>query len=122
MSDILAYTNGLCRQLELRDRLAAGAVTITASVGIGGVNRDPDVRKIQQALNDIPASEGRATPILVVDGACGPLTKDAIQQFQLKHFGWKGADGRVDTDGQTIAKLNELRASRLPALQGVEMR
>ena len=85
-----------------------GGVRITASVGIGGANLSADVRTIQQALNDVPANQGQPIPLLVVDGMCGPKTKNAIQQFQLKHFGWPGADGRVDPDKQTIAKLNEL--------------
>lgn len=38
----------------------------------------------------------------------GPKTNGAIQSFQLKHFGWSGADGRVDPGRQTLAKLNEL--------------
>jgi hypothetical protein len=42
-----------------------------------------------------------------VDGKCGTKTKKAIQLFQLHHFGWSGADGRVDPGQQTLAKLNE---------------
>jgi hypothetical protein len=72
---------------------------------------------IQRALNDVPPDQGQPAPLLVVDGICGPKTKNAIQKFQLKHFGWKGADGRVDPDHQTIAKLNELAggSNALPA-------
>ena len=33
-------------------------VTITASVGLNGTNRDADVVAIQKALNDIPPSAG----------------------------------------------------------------
>jgi hypothetical protein len=57
----------------------------------------------------------------MVDGRCGQKTMKAIQTFQLKHFGWKGADGRVDPDKQTIAKLNELAggSSASPAHLGV---
>jgi peptidoglycan hydrolase-like protein with peptidoglycan-binding domain len=81
---------------------------ISASVGRGGVNRSNDVRIIQAALNKIsPKSGGPAKP-LAEDGICGPKTIEAIQKFQLHHFGWQGADGRVDPDGPTLAKLNQL--------------
>jgi len=44
---------------------------------------------------------------LAVDGICGRKTIRAIQTFQLHHFGWRGADGRVDPYGPTLAKLDE---------------
>jgi hypothetical protein len=44
---------------------------------------------------------------------CGPKTIDAIQKFQLFHFGWNGADGRVDPDGQTLRKLNQFENGRI---------
>jgi hypothetical protein len=44
---------------------------------------------------------------LVVDGICGSKTKKAIHEFQLKHFGWKGADGRVDPGKQSFQKLKD---------------
>ncbi len=52
--------------------------------------------------------KGGPAPKLDVDGLVGPKTIGAIQKFQLHHFGFKGADGRVDPDGATLAKLNEL--------------
>lgn len=97
-----------CRPLHFENGYSAGSIVIGASVGIKGVNQTEDVRTIQQALNDVPESEGRPLPLLVTDGICGNKTKDAIQKFQLKHFGWKLADGRVDPYRQTIAKLNQL--------------
>src|SRR5687767_11994365 len=110
--------DGVCRPLDLSGGGGGGGViAISASVGINGVNRPNDVATIQSALNDVPADQGRPAPPLKVDGICGPKTKNGIQSFQLKHFGWKGADGRVDPDQQTIAKLNELSggSSALPA-------
>lgn len=78
---------------------------LSASVGRRGVNREPDVRRVQQLLNNVvPESGGPRTP-LVVDGKAGHNTTDAIQQFQLHHFGWSIADGRVDPDGNTFQKL-----------------
>jgi len=82
-------------------------VTLVASVGNHGTNREDDTRKIQRALNEVPADQGRAVPLLVVDGKCGAKTIKAIQMYQLKHFGWGGADGLVEPNKRTIAKLNE---------------
>ncbi|HKC50593.1 MAG TPA: hypothetical protein VKF60_07350 [Myxococcota bacterium] len=58
-------------------------------------------------LNEVPVAQGGPLPKLEVDGLCGPQTIDKIQKFQLAHFGWSGADGRVDPGGPTHAKLNE---------------
>jgi hypothetical protein len=80
---------------------------LTASVGIRGVNRSWDVLFVQDALNNVPTSQGGPTPALVLDGLCGPKTKAAIQQFQLHHFGWRGADGLVEVGKQTHEKLNQ---------------
>lgn len=83
--------------------------TLSASVGAkGGVNRNNDVITVQELLNGVSPDQGGPTPPLAVDGLCGPLTKKAIQSFQLQQFGWSGADGRVDPGHQTIARLNEL--------------
>jgi hypothetical protein len=87
-------------------------VVISAPVGIGhkAKNLSPDVTSIQRALDLIHPKDGGALPTLVIDGICGPKTKAAIQKFQLKHFGWKGADGLIEPDKQTLHKLNELLA------------
>jgi hypothetical protein len=82
-------------------------ITLIASVGNRGENQDDDTRKIQRALNEVPPDKGRATPLLTVDGKCGPKTIKAIQNYQLKHFGWSGADGLVEPQKRTVAKLNE---------------
>ncbi|MCA9137547.1 MAG: hypothetical protein KDB00_12335 [Planctomycetales bacterium] len=84
------------------------AKMISQSVGTGGYNKYEDVLTVQELINDVPADEGRPVKPLKEDGLCGPKTKDAIGRFQLKHFGWSGADSRVDPGGQTINKLNEL--------------
>lgn len=84
--------------------------TISASVGIRGRNIAPDVKTIQELLNGVVPADGGPQPLLKVDGLCGPKTQKAIQEFQLRHFGWSGADGRVDPNGQTLAKLNEFHA------------
>jgi hypothetical protein len=82
--------------------------SISASVGrMGGKNVPDDVITVQQLLNQVPIAQGGVPKPLDVDGLCGPKTIDAIQKFQLHHYGWKGADGRVDPGGPTLAKLNE---------------
>lgn len=80
---------------------------ISASVGINGINHADDVVTVQKLLNNVPEMNGGPKVKLKIDGICGPKTKSAIQAFQLKHFGWSGADGRVDPGKQTLAKLNE---------------
>jgi len=87
------------------------ARSITASVGRGGMNRPSDVKTIQDLLNRVGPMDGGPMTTLKVDGLCGPMTTAAIQRFQLKHFGTRGADGRVDPNGQTLRKLNEFDVS-----------
>lgn len=87
------------------------ATTIEDSVGIHGRNLPDDVVAVQTHLNRIVPVQGGPTVKLDPDGKAGPKTNHAIQMFQLEHFGWKGADGRVDPNGPTLAKLNELTRS-----------
>ena len=90
-------------------RRIEGDVVITASVGRGGANKANDVSAIQYGLDQVPPVDGGPSTPLKIDGICGPKTTAAIQNFQLKHFGWPGADGRIDPGKQTIKKLNEKR-------------
>ncbi len=83
------------------------ARTISRTVGRSAANQYDDVVTVQELLNQVPAGEGDPQPKLKVDGLCGSKTNTAIQKFQLHHFGWSGADGRVNPGHQTIAKLNE---------------
>jgi hypothetical protein len=114
MADVLALCeNKECLRMRPGDGdagggTAAGPVVITASVGYGGVNRIDDVRSIQNALNSITPGEGGASPKLVPSGVCDQKTKDAIQKFQIHHFGWSKADGRVDPGYRTHKRLNLL--------------
>lgn len=81
---------------------------INGAVGwSGAVNTPQDVLTVQQLLNQVPPNQGAPAVQLAEDAICGPKTITAIQHFQLKHFGYQGADGRVDPEGQTLAKLNE---------------
>ncbi len=86
-----------------------GAIVITKSVGMGGSNIYDDVFNIQYGLDQVAPIDGGPSPQLVIDGLCGPKTIGAIREFQKKHFGYAGCDGRIDPGKQTLAKLNEKR-------------
>lgn len=60
---------------------------------------------VQKLLNRVPCESGGPIPQLKIDGKCGTKTKEAIQKFQLHHFGWHGADGRVDPNKRTHREL-----------------
>jgi hypothetical protein len=110
---VVKATNGHCFKTTIEGigsdtPITTGPVMIRASVGSKGANRNDDVTTIQDALNRVPASDGGATPPLDVDGLCWQKTIKAIQTFQLKHFGWSGADGLVEPGRQTNAKLNDI--------------
>ncbi len=90
-------------------RRPEGDIVITGSVGSGGVNKSEDVWNIQYGLDQVPPIDGGPNPPLKIDGLCGPKTIGAIRDFQVKHFGWGGCDGRIDPGRQTLAKLNEKR-------------
>ena len=92
------------------------SVTLSASVGQGGVNRYADVVQVQQRLRDLNyRSKGGGT--IVVDGAIGPATISAIKLYQasIDPTGEGDPDlkdGRVDVGGATNQWLN---ASNGPA-------
>lgn len=68
--------NGEAQRLAYLSRakaIWAPQATATAAV--------PTPRELQQALNDV----GAAVPPLAVDGAIGPLTAEAVRQFQTSH-------------------------------------
>jgi hypothetical protein len=87
------------------------ADTISASVGAGGVNTQPDVKIIQTLLNQIPAAAGGPDPDLVVDGLIGNKTITAIKNFQTRHG--LVVDGRVDPGQATLARLNSLQVEKI---------
>jgi peptidoglycan hydrolase-like protein with peptidoglycan-binding domain len=80
-------------------------VTITASVGTGGLNRKDDVLAIQVALNKISPIAGGPTPALKEDGFIGPKTIAAILNFQKSNLGLI-ADGKIDAHGATLNRIN----------------
>ncbi len=90
-------------------------VVIKDKVGILCTNRFEDVLTIQDALNRVSVGQGRAVPPLTPNGICDKRTTDAIQKFQLKQFGWPGADGKIFPGGQTITRINQLLPDPVPA-------
>lgn len=111
------YANGRCGKLSSGKAKAGGAahagtgsgpVSLRFSVGRNGRNDKADVTAVQDALKRIGPAQGGQPLTFSVDGQCGAQTITAIQQFQLKHFGWSGADGLVEVGRQTHQKLNQL--------------
>lgn len=92
------------------------AIKITNLVGPKpqGVNFPEDVLKVKNSLNQISAVNGgllEALPNLKLDETSGIFDQklfEAIQRFQIRHFGWAGADGKIYPNGTTIGKINEL--------------
>lgn len=87
-------------------------IGITASVGQFGANRSADVKLVQGLLNLIPQHLGGPLVPLVIDGLAGPKTIGAITRFQQMNFGL--ADGRIDPNQKTLAKLNALVPGSAP--------
>ena len=78
--------------------------SISASVGLGGVNWKTDVRKVQRLLNRFrPHGE----MLLKADGLAGHRTSVAIQHFQHVRVASIHPDGRVDAAGPTLKALSE---------------
>jgi len=83
------------------------AKSINGAVGkMGSPNMSPDVRTVQQMLNNVPSSEGGPDSNIIVDGRCGPALIGFIQDFQAEQFDRVVEDGKVHPGGQTITRLN----------------
>lgn len=109
--------DGSCK-IEFKTETSSGTVVSTGnrptdveikeSVGQLGRNNFEDVYKIQYALNKVPPIDGGPPSPIAIDGKCGQQIIKTIQNFQLKHFGWSGADGKIDPNKQTHQKLKEI--------------
>jgi hypothetical protein len=86
--------------------------SIQLPVGPHCTNKAADVSVIQQLLNDAlerePRFQSSGIKKLVVDGKCGPLTRNAIQAYQVRVLGWsdKAVDGVVQPGCKTWKSLN----------------
>ena len=103
--------HGSCREFRLSPPgSTSGPVAVDAPVGTGprARNRPDDVKTIQDALNRVTVKgvAGGAMPFLAVDGLCGPKTNAAVVTFQKAQVGI--ADGLVEPNKKTVAKLNEI--------------
>jgi hypothetical protein len=89
----------------------ANDVHISASVGRNGVNQRDDVSTVQKLINDhlqlvndhLPNS--KSLHALDVDGVCGPLTIEGIEDVQSAFLRMIPPDGRVDPGGDTFRFL-----------------
>ncbi|MCC7306432.1 MAG: hypothetical protein IT173_02605 [Acidobacteria bacterium] len=91
---------------------------ISISNKVGPIGQYPnlpgDVKTIANGLNRISVADGGvkgAPPDKQLDESTGIMSEKlltAIQTFQLKQFGWPGADRRVFPGGETIGRMNQL--------------
>jgi hypothetical protein len=101
---VRANTGSACVMCQFEGDVSAWK--IKGSVGVGGANRKEDVTTIQRLLNLISPDDGGPVPPLAEDGLCGPKTNAAILAFQ--QFWSTASDSRVDPNGPTLAKMNEV--------------
>jgi hypothetical protein len=76
---------------------------IAASVGRGGINRQDDVRIVQNLLNK-NRSFGQSP--ITVNGLANAETIAAIEDFQRRALKLTNPDGRVDPNGNTLKALD----------------
>jgi hypothetical protein len=91
-------------------------ITMSGSVGQGGINKPADVKIVQTLLNAVGAPFGSP---LAVDGRIGSKTITAISKFQRGTMAGF-ADGRVDAPGKTIANLADMASARSASFAPVE--
>jgi uncharacterized protein (TIGR02594 family) len=86
---------------------------ISASVGKGGANGKADVRAVQCLLNlSLNRAQMGLTTKLAMSGTLDPATQDAIDLYQRKVMKLAKPDGRVDSHGGMIRRLQ----SALPVM------
>jgi len=100
-------TDGTCRLVQPPAPGASAEVAISAAVGEKAANRFEDVRTVQDALNQVPTSEGGPDPALKVDGLCWSKTTAAIRKFQKQACGFKWPDGVIAPGKRTHQRLAE---------------
>lgn len=109
--------DGTCR-LVYKDKIGANipvlGLELTGSVGENAKNFAIDVRKIQEAFNDLPEGNGRPNPPLKIDAICGPKTIAAIRRFQKDQCGFKWPDGRIEPERRTHQELKLRHGPMVP--------
>ncbi len=101
--------------IDVRDDDASpGIYNVISAVGQNCPNRRDEVRLVQTLLKLFYQSSGFSAPkgLMVVDGLCGPITKNWILKFQLDIRYWGCAvmaDKRVDRirDHQDIGSISQ---------------
>lgn len=82
---------------------ATPSVTIGQAVGEGAPNNVPDVRVVQELLNQHLTT---GTAPLPVNGVCDLQMIERIRAFQRSALQMRNPDGRVDPGGRTLQALN----------------
>jgi murein DD-endopeptidase MepM/ murein hydrolase activator NlpD len=89
-------------------------ITISASVGLAGVNVATDARTVQSLLNQNRSRVAGAREI-AVDGIVGPKTIGAINAFQVEVLHWREPDSLVAPNGKTLKALDGGTQPAVPA-------
>lgn len=96
-------TDGVCRPRSVPPFL--DEIPIIGSVGAGGLNHPEDVRRIQDALNEVRPVDGGPSKMIIVDGDMTPSLIEAIKEFQKIACKMRTPDGRVVKGGATHQAL-----------------
>ncbi|MEZ8185268.1 peptidoglycan-binding protein [Shewanella sp. 5S214] len=100
------------------------SIKITQAVGLGGVNNLNDVKVVQTALNKllklIPPTKS-----LIVDGRLGSMPENAktvaaIKLFQSKVLNMVRPDSKIDANGRTLRKINEMLIVKSIQIAGMQ--
>ena len=100
------------------------SIKITQAVGLGGANNVNDVKTVQSGLNKllkfIPPTKS-----LIVDGRLGSRpesakTVAAIKLFQSKVLNMVRPDGKIDANGRTLRKINEMLIVKSIQIAGMQ--
>lgn len=114
---VRAHDPGGCIRCDLDASSNDAVGKIKGSVGAGGANAPADVLTVQRLLNGVAPADGGPVPLLAEDKLVGPLTTGAIKRFQTEQK-LAVVDSRVDPNGPTIKRLNEVSA---PGRRAIEM-
>lgn len=90
---------------------ASSEAQIVSSVGVGGENREGDVKRIQVLLNSVSDVSGGPKTRLEEDGDIGPRTIAAIKRFQRMQLGFE--DGRIDPGARTELRLRRVNGQHV---------